>query len=377
MHFITVHLSASLFMRKCRLHPIALCANMTLNKTKSQVFKMKRKFTTVLCLVLLLILCCLTACGGQNDSDEPKPKQIVCISFPEYDWTRNLLGENPAGMEILLLINNGVDVHSYQPTVEDVAAITDCDLLVCSGGVSEQWVRDAWENNKRGAMVDMMQTLSSQLVQEELVEGMTPESGEHAHEHETKHEHAEDVEFDEHVWLSLRNAQTVCQAITEQLCTLDAANEEEYRGNLSAYQQKLSELDTRYTEVFSAAPLHTILVADRFPFRYLVQDYTLDYYAAFAGCSAETDASFETVLFLADKLSALDLPCVLILTGSDARIAEAVLANSRDADREVLSIDPLQSVQQSQIDEGFDYLSAMEQNFENLAMALGSETESR
>lgn len=338
---------------------------------------MKRKFTTVLCLGLLLILCCLTACSGQNDSDEPKPKQIVCISFPEYDWTRNLLGENPAGMEILLLINNGVDVHSYQPTVEDVAAISDCDLLVCSGGVSEQWVRDAWENNKRGAMVDMMQTLSSQLVQEELVEGMTPESGEHAHEHETEHEHAEDMEFDEHVWLSLRNAQTVCQAITEQLCTLDAANEEEYRGNLSAYQQKLSELDTRYTEVFSAAPLHTILVADRFPFRYLVQDYTLDYYAAFAGCSAETDASFETVLFLADKLSALDLPCVLVLTGSDARIADAVLANSRDADREVLAVDPLQSVRQSQIDEGFDYLSAMEHNLAAIAKALGAETESR
>ncbi len=338
---------------------------------------MKRNKPAGLCLVFLIALCILSACGGHHEGSEPEPMQIVCVSFPEYDWTRNLLGDNPTGMNLTLLIGNGVDVHSYQPTVEDVAAISDCDLLVCSGGVSEQWVRDALENNKNGAVVDMMQVLSSQLVQEEHVEGMTPESDEHVHAHEDEHGKTDDLEFDEHVWLSLRNAQVVCAAITEQLCALDAQHEAHYRESLSRYVQKLSELDTRYTEIFSLAPLHTILVADRFPFCYLVQDYALDYYAAFAGCSAETDASFETVLFLADKLSALDLPCVLVLTGSDARIADAVLANSRDADREVLAVDPLQSVQQSQIDEGFDYLSAMEHNLAAIAKALGAETESR
>ena len=327
---------------------------------------MKKRPVTAVCLLLIAALCCtLCACGGTKPDEKQTGIKIVCIGFPEYDWTRSLLGENPADVSLSLIIDSGADPHSYQATVEDIAEITACDLLIHTGGVSDQWVADALSTVKKNAPaeINMLSLLSDRILAEELVEGMQTKE---EHEHEE-----EGPEPDEHVWLSLRNAQTVCAAITEALCALDADNSTLYRQNLADYTAQLAALDAEFTEALRTAPCDTILVADRFPFRYLTEDYGIRYYAAFAGCSAETDASFETVIFLAEKLSELELPAVLTLDGSDARIAQAVLSNSEAEDCAVLSLNSMQSVRRTQIDGGLRYPDVMRSNLAVLRQALG------
>lgn len=328
---------------------------------------MKRYHAAIICLILIILLSCLSGCGNAKP-DNAEPLKIVCVSFPEYDWSRNILGDNPANIDLKLLISSGTDVHSYQATVQDIAEITSCDLLIHTGGESEQWVNEAIANTAQPSFteINMMELLSSHLYEEEFTEGMMPEEeDEHVHE-------SDEAEPDEHVWLSLKNAAVVCEAITEQICLLDAAHEANYRDNLAGYSKKLADLDSCFSSAVSHAKSNTIIVADRFPFRYLVEDYGIEYYAAFAGCSAETDASFETVLFLAGKLDELSLENVCIIDGSDARIAKAVISNSRDADRDVLTLDSLQAVSQADIENGVTYLNAMENNLNTLSAALGS-----
>jgi len=331
---------------------------------------MKKKITALLCILLSLSLfSALCGCGGDKAvSEKDDALTLVCVGFPEYDWARNILGDNPGNVSLSLIIDNGADPHSYQATVQDIAEISSCDLLVHTGGVSDQWVADALKASAEESLteINMLSFLADRLVEEELVEGMEAE--------EEEHEAEEDPEPDEHVWLSLRNAAMVCEDICEKLSALDADNAETYRANCDEYLAELDRLDGEFAAFLENTPLKTILLADRFPFRYLAEDYGIDYYAAFAGCSSETSASFETVLFLADKRSELDLPAVLILDGSDGEIAKAVLQNSVGGeDCEILTMDSLQSITREQIDGGKTYLSVMENNLSVLRQALGAE----
>ena len=330
---------------------------------------MKNKSGSLLCILLsLVLLFSLCGCGEKAVSGEEDSLKIVCVSFPEYDWARSILGENPGNVSLSLIIDNGADPHSYQATVQDIAEISSCDLLIHTGGVSDQWVADALSTVKKDAPaeINMLSLLSDRLVEEELVEGMEPE--------EEEADAQETPELDEHVWLSLGNAKMVCEAISRKLAELDGANAAVYAQNCADYLASLDALDKDFSTFLADAPLDTILVADRFPFRYLAEDYALNYYAAFVGCSSETNASFETVLFLADKRSKLALPAVLILDGSDGEIAKAVLQNSPGGENcEILTLDSLQSVTRAQIDGGKTYLSVMEGNLSVLRQALGAE----
>ncbi len=334
---------------------------------------MKKYISCVLVFVLALSL---MAAGGTASAEEaaaaPK-KRIVTTIFPIYDWVMNVLGEQAENAEVSMLLDNGVDLHSYQPTADDIVRISGCDLFIYVGGESDEWVRDALQEatNKNMAVINLMEALGDSVKEEELVEGMEHD---HDHAHEEDHDHdaePEEVEYDEHVWLSLKNAAVLCRAIAEALGQIDRENAALYTANAGAYTEKLNTLDAQYQAAVDAAALHTLLFADRFPFRYLADDYALDYYAAFVGCSAETEASFETIIFLAGKLDELGLPAVLQIESADGSIARTVVENTQSRDQQILTMDSMQSTTAKDVAAGANYLSIMEKNLDVLKAALG------
>ncbi len=320
-------------------------------------------------LMFITLICSGIIAAGANASDK---MQIITTIFPEYDWVRNILGENPAGAEITLLLDNGVDLHSYQPTLEDMLRISACDLFIYVGGESDEWAEDALQlaSNPNRAAVSLLDMIGDAAKEEELAEGMQAEEHDHHHGDADHDEEPGEPEYDEHVWLSLRNASVICGGIADILSSLDPDNAPVYQKNAAEYQQKLAELDKAYEKVVENSSLHTVLFGDRFPFRYLTDDYGLDYYAAFSGCSAESEASFETVLFLTQKADELSLHTILTIEGQDHRIARTIVENTRTKDQQILTMDSMQGETQQDIADGVTYLSVMQKNLEILEAAL-------
>lgn len=304
-----------------------------------------------------------TAEAGTTE-DSGKKLKIVTTIFPEYDWTRVVLGDREADVDLTMLLDNGTDLHSFQPAVKDIMKVSSCDLLIYVGGESDQWIEDALESaqNKDMKTINLMEVLGDTIKEEEKVEGMQ-ESG-HGHEDE------DEKEYDEHVWTSLRNASVICGIIAETLEEMDPENKDVYASNAAAYQEKLSNLDTEYQNTVDSAKQNTLLFADRFAFRYLVDDYGLNYYAAFSGCSAESEASFKTVTFLAEKLDELGLKTVLTIEKSDDRIAQTVIENTKTKDQKILELNSMQSITSDEIADGVTYLSVIEDNLDVLKEAL-------
>ena len=524
---------------------------------------MKKIFTIF--LVLTMVVGLLAGCGKKNaaetgESDSNKLSVVTTI-FPEYDWVKEILGDKTGSTDLTMLLDNGVDLHSYQPTADDIVKISDCDLFIYVGGESDGWVDDALKNatNKNMKVINLLDVLGDSVKTEEVVEGMQetehdhdhdhskevstfeddevqdrslsdwagnwqsaypfvldgtlddafaamaekgemtaeeyktyyqngyktditnidiegdhieftyedsrkvgsnykyvgyyiqnwstgtkaamyrfeaedkdsgapvyidfndhmiePAAAEHFHirmsnesfdaivdpenswptffpadmtgeeicehmeghdhdededhEHEEGEEHEHEEEKDEHVWLSLKNAKTLVGAIADALQELDPDNKDTYAANTSAYIEKLSALDGAYQSAVDSAARKTVLFGDRFPFRYLVDDYGLSYYAAFAGCSAESEASFETVSFLAKKVDELGLPCVLTIEGKNHKLAETIVQSTAGKNQKVLTMDSMQSMTSKDAANGATYLSVMEQNLSVLKEALG------
>lgn len=508
--------------------------------------KFKRIFAVFFCLLLASGI--LGGCGkaGSSSISAPsasqsgsKPLKIVTTIFPEYDWVREILGDKADHAEVSMLLDNGVDLHSYQPTADDIIKISDCDLFIYVGGESDGWVEDALKEatNKNMKVINLLDVLKDTVKTEEAMPGMQAEEGHHhgyshfadsdvrdrslsdwdgewqsvypylqegildevmerkaengnktaeeyrayyetgyktdvskitinaenntmcfvkngveakaayqykgyqiydyksgsrgvryffeatdgdadapkyvqfsdhgiapgkaEHFHiyfgnegfdalsqEMEHwptyypmdmsgdeikedmlEHAE-KEYDEHVWLSLKNAETLCNAITDALEEIDPANKDAYTANAASYLEKLAALDGEYQTVVDNAARKTVLFGDRFPFRYLVDDYGLSYYAAFAGCSAETEASFGTISFLAGKVDELRLPCVLTIEGAQHKVAETIVQNTAEKDQSILTLDSMQSTTSTDVANGTTYLSVMESNLDVLKQAL-------
>ena len=320
-----------------------------------------------LLLALWIPATVLSGCAPQDDSAASNKLNIVTTIFPAYDWVREILGAETDRAEITMLLDSGVDLHSYQPTVDDIVKISDCDLFLYVGGESDGWVEDALKNapNKERKVIRLLDVLGDSAKAEETVEGMQEE----------EHDHEEEAEYDEHIWLSLKNAQVLVAAISEALQETDPARKDTYAANAAAYAEKLSALDGEYRAAVDSGKYKTLLFGDRFPFRYLADDYGLDYYAAFPGCSAETEASFETVSFLAGKMEALGLPCVLTIEGTQHKIAETIVQNTAQKNQQILTMDSMQAVTANDAASGVSYLSIMEKNLSVLKKALGQEAE--
>ena len=340
------------------------------------------KKITALLLALFMLVGALAGCGKQNDTNQTDKLSIVTTIFPEYDWVREILGDKADNAEITMLLDNGVDLHSYQPTADDIVKISDCDLFIYVGGESDGWVEDALRNaaNRNMKVINLLEILGDSVKTEEIVEGMQEEEHEHEdahahddaeeHEHEDAEEHEHEEEADEHVWLSLKNAKMLVRVISKALQELDPDNKDIYAANADAYVKKLSALDAEYQAAVDAASNKTILFGDRFPFRYLVDDYGLRYYAAFVGCSAETEASFETISFLAKRVDEWKLPCVLTIEGAQHKIAETIVRNTTAKNQRVLTMDSMQSTTSKDVKNGTTYLSVMEKNLSVLKEVL-------
>ena len=502
-----------------------------------------KKFISIF-LAAVMAAGCLAGCGQNksneqaNNTDDGKLKVVTTI-FPEYDWVKEIAGDEISNIDLTMLLDNGVDLHSYQPTSDDILKISDCDLFVYVGGESDEWVDDALKNatNKDMQVINLLDVLKDSIKTEEAMPGMQAEEGHnHGYAHfedsdvqdrtlsdwdgdwqsvypylqdgvldevmekkaesgektaeeykeyyengyktdvsqitidaenntmcfvkngvaskatyeykgyqiydyesgsrgvryffeatsgdadapkyvqfsdhgiapgKAEHFHiyagndgfdalseemenwptyypadmsgkeiAEDMleheekEYDEHVWLSLKNAQTLCKAIDEALETADPEHKDVYAANVDSYLEKLSSLDSQYQDAVANASQKTLLFGDRFPFRYMVDDYGLKYYAAFAGCSAESEASFETISFLAKKVDELGLKNIMTIENSDQKIAKTIRDNTKDKNQEILSLDSMQSTTSEDVKNGTTYLSVMENNLDVLKKAM-------
>lgn len=321
-----------------------------------------KQLKQILCLMLALCICVglFAGCGRKKDDGR---LTIVVTIFPVYDWVRNLLGDRAGEVELVLLEDSGADMHNFQPTIEDIYKISTCDLFVYIGGESDKWVADTLRTaeNKNMVAVGLLAELGTAAREEEEPDGP---GSEHDHEHE------EVTEYDEHVWLSVKNAKLLCPVLAEKLAQVDAEHAETYRANCAAYAKQLDELDAAFEQAVSEAPGRTVLFADRYPFLYLIKDYGLTAYAAFSGCSAETEASFDMISFLVGKLDGLGLKHILVLEGSTCRIANTIISESAAKDAEILEMDSMQSVTPEQISAGTNYLAIMQKNLEVLKQAL-------
>ncbi len=334
---------------------------------------LKRTIAAALCAVTALAA---AGCGSAAESGTALANvggdklTVVCTGFSEYDWTKNLLGSRADSAEVTYLLENGVDMHSYQPTAADMAKISSCDLFIYVGGESQEWADDALTNASCSA-IKLLDVLAKNgtAKQEELKEGMQAEAEDEEHEEHEDHEDGA-PEYDEHVWLTPGNAEVFAGAICDGLKAADPEGASVYDAALADYTAKLDELKAEYADTLAACPNKTVIVADRFPFRYLADEYGLDYYAAFAGCSAETEASFETVAFLSGKLDETGAKTVFTLENSDGRLAGAVIENSAAKSAATAQLDSLQSVNRKQIDDGASYISIMRKNLDTLKQAL-------
>jgi len=311
-------------------------------------------------LCLLLCLCCLlplaSGCGTRDDGKIT----ILCTVFPLYDWVKNIVGDSET-VEVSLLITNGSDLHSYQPSAEDIIRISSADLFFYVGGSSDAWVEETLKTQASDDRIDVKMTEIPEIRLRETCIDSTVEH--HNHDHGG---------VDEHLWLSLFNAKTASAYVTERLSELDEENAETYRENFDAYAASLEALDADYRALVLSVDSPRLLCADRFPFVYLAEDYGIAYICAFEGCSTDANASPETISRLALALDTHSLGCIVTTERPTAGLAESVRDASRAKDQKILTLNSMQSVTQKEIDGGADYLTIMQQNLNSLRQILGT-----
>ena len=302
-----------------------------------------KKFIAVLSIFLLF-----TASGcaptGYNSADNGKIS-IVCTVFPQYDWVKNLISGAEDKYELTLLTDKGVDIHSYQPSADDIIKIAESSLIIYTGGESDAWVKDYTKDIEGKSFINMLEAVEDDALYD-----------------------VEENENDEHVWMSFDNAEEICEKISEQLIRFDPSDEELYNKNKENYENKLEALEKEYADAVDSSKNKIVVIADRFPFRYLFDEYDISYYAAFPGCSAETEASFEKVKTLSEKAESTS--AVLVTDNGNISLAQTVISNTSDKNKPILSLCSMQNVKKEDIDSGFTYLTAMRDNLETLKKAL-------
>lgn len=316
-------------------------------------------------LLVVLLVATFASCSTENEQSDDF--SIVSTIFAPYDWVKQILGENIGNYSLSFLTDTGVDLHNFQPSVSDIARISTSDMFIYVGGHSDAWVEDVLRNatNPNMIVINLMEVLG--------LEGHHycdhDHNHHHDHDHNHHHDHDHDIENDEHIWLSLKFAQVLVYVIADALVQLSPANAAQYQANRDAYMAELADLDAQYRAMVYAAPGNKILVADRFPFAHLVSDYGIYYYAAFPGCHAETEASFTTVAFLIDRVNEHSMRSILVTEGSDQALARTI---ARDANHtpQILVLDSMQSISQSDVQGGITYLGIMQANLAVLREAL-------
>lgn len=310
---------------------------------------MNRKFLMILFVCVFSF--CLSGCTN-NDIDSDDKLNIVTTIYPVYDWVKEVAGDS---VNVTYLVDSGIDLHNYEPSVNDIIEINEADLFIYVGGHSDEWVDDVLNSDTNS--LNLMDSLGDYVLYYEH---------DH-HEEDEEHDH-EEYEEDEHIWMSLNNAMLLVDVISDKLVDLDSDNEDFYVSNANNYIDELASLELEYFEVISNSLLDVIVVADRFSLLYLVTDYGLDYYAAYTGCEAEIEVSFETIIELANVVNENDLKYILILEDGNIDIAETVVDNTNGVD--ILEINSMQSITLSEINDEFNYLSIMRSNLDVIKIVL-------
>lgn len=319
---------------------------------------MIKKIISVLLALLMLIT---VFCGCSDDTTDTEKLDIVCTVFPYYDWVRSIVGENE-NVNVTLLLDSGTDLHSYQPTAADIITISSADIFIYTGGTSDSWAKDVLMSSKNEKTVVL--ELMANLPEDELYCVEAIGEDEHHHEEGDAHNHT----HDEHIWLSLKNAMKLSEIIKNVLQDLDAENKDTYQENFIKFRSDLEKLDDNYKNTFAGCSKNTLVFADRFPFIYLTKDYSLNYHAAFSGCSAESEASFETVTRLAGEIDKLGLSHIVITETADGSVANTVKNATKDKNQTILTLNSLQSVTKDKL--SLSYIMVMEDNLAVLKEAL-------
>ena len=350
---------------------------------------MKHRYLKSIGIVLVLCLTLLSGCTGPTTAEQDE-NVILCTTFAAYDWVREILGDTDT-FTCRMLVDNGVDLHSYQPSAQDIMKIADCRMLVYVGGESDTWVSDALveSGNENIVAISLLDLVGDRALNEVELEGV---EGHHHHDHDDEDhdydehgheaeitdydEHGHEAEttdhddhYDEHVWLSLKNAIVCTETLADAITKLDSGNSQKYAANAKAYTGKLEALDADYQTMRDTATQTTILIGDRFPFLYLAEDYDIHYFAAYSGCSADVEASVHTVTYLAEKLQEYQLPAIYVVDNGTDSLARTI-AESADMTPEILHLSSMQSVTKEDIQKGYTYLSYMEENLQMLKEGL-------
>lgn len=332
---------------------------------------MKKFFALILICTLCLALC---ACGQQAQAPETDGGvNIVATVFPAYDFARQIAGDDG---NVTLLIPPGSEAHSYEPTPQDIIRIQNCDLLVCNGGESEAWLDEILGGMDREipavVMLDCVDALTEEVKEGMQVHGHDHGHNDHDHDEHDGHDHDDheehEEEYDEHVWTSPVNAQLICRAISAALCEADPAHASDYTARCTDYCAELQALDADFRSVIANAKRHTLIFADRFPVRYFVEEYGLDYFAAFPGCADDAEPSARTVAFLIDRVREEQAPAVLYIEFSNQNMADIVC---EDTGCEKLLFNSCHNVTADQLRGGVTYLELMRGNLETVKEALG------
>ena len=322
-----------------------------------------RKTVSLITVLVLLTVSVFTGCV-LSPVDHGGRLSVVTTSFPPYDFVRGVAGDSA---DITMLLQAGAEAHSYEPVPLDIAKIQNCDVFVYIGGEGEVWVERILDSIDTSDITVIRLFDFIDPLEEEEVEGASP-TGHHHHDDDEDHDHEdEDEEFDEHIWTSPRNAKLCVEGIASVLQEEFPENASLYNSNSSAYSEKLSALDEAFTQMTANAPNHTIVIGDRFPFRYLAHDYGLEYYAAFSGCSSESEPSVYTMAFLIDKLLEDGNDCVFYLEFSTKRLAQK-LSDATDA--HMLRLHSCHNVSKKDFENGVTYIDLMEENYVNIREAL-------
>jgi zinc transport system substrate-binding protein len=289
---------------------------------------------------------------------------VVATIFPPYDFAREIAGDK---VNLTMLLQPGAESHSFEPTPQDIIKVQNCDVFIYVGGESDAWVERILESmdTSRMEIITLMDCV--EVVEEVIVEGMQDEEEDHDHE-EDGHEHEEEeAEYDEHVWTSPRNAKLIVRKIADVLKQRDAANAAAYEKNTQSYLTKLTNLDASFQNMINGAKRKTFVFGDRFPFRYFADAYGLNYFAAFPGCSTETECSAATIAFLVNKVRAEKIPAVFHIELSNEKIADTIC---EETGTKKLLLHAVHNISKRDFDRGANYYDLMTQNVQNLKEAL-------
>ncbi len=318
---------------------------------------------------ILILIFALSLVSCQTSEELNNKPTITTTTFYQYDFVKNILGENIGDFNLVLLNDKGLDTHSYSPNTKDIVTISSSDLFIYNGGISEFWVEDVLSNpeNTELKSINMMDYVDVKDV--EIKEGME-EADHEDHDHNHEDDDHDEEEHDEHIWLSIKNAEILVDSIKNAIIEIDPKNETLYSNNAADYIIKLNTLDTEYENVINSAKTNLIIVADRFPFRYLVDDYDIDYYAAFEGCSSESNASFQTIIFLSEMVDKNNINTIIVTETGTNDVANSVIEASTSKNQDILVLNSMQSISLEDIESGSNYLNIMQQNLDVLAQAL-------